>query len=114
VVEEYAADIALFGGQVGGRTMALLGSSESVIGVTNTSSAQHAPFYYTLRFLNDIAEGHAPLSGKDPPYYSWEDAIKIGLRALPPTDHRLEFLAKVIHVESGLVVGTPLYVALAV
>jgi hypothetical protein len=113
VVREYASDIALFGGRVGARTVALLGSSESILGAAETSEAQHAPFYYTLRFFNGVLEGHAELARERPPNFSWRDAVDIGLRTLPKTEHQIEFLARVIHAEGDLLVGTPLYVALA-
>ena len=113
IVREYASDIALFGGRIGNRTVALLGSSESILGAAESAESQHAPFYYTLRFFNGVLEGHAELAGTQPPYFSWNDAVDIGLRALPDTEHQIEFLARVVHTEGDLLVGTPLYVALA-
>jgi hypothetical protein len=112
VVKEYASDIALFGGRVTDRTAALLGSRDSILGNPDTGKASHAPFYYTLRFFNDVVQGRAELGGEKPPYYSWREAVDIGLRALPNSPNRLEFLAKVLHLEGELVVATPLYVAL--
>lgn len=113
VVREYASDIALFGGRIGNRTVALLGSSESILGAAETAETQHAPFYYTLGFFNGVLDGYAELAGSEPPYFSWRDAVDIGLRALPNTEHQIDFLARVVHAEGDLLVGTPLYVALA-
>lgn len=113
VVREYASDIALFGGRIGNRTVALLGSSESILGAAETGESQHALFYYTLRFFNGVLDGHAQLTGEQPPYFSWRDAVDIGLRALPGTEHQVNFLARVVYAERELLVGTPLYVALA-
>jgi hypothetical protein len=111
IVREYVSDIALFGGRLGDTTVALLGSSASMIGSATTTSADHSPFYYTLQFFNDVAELHAP-EDHEPPYFSWHEAVEIGLRALPEAEVDMEFLARVIHTEDGLVVATPLYVAL--
>jgi hypothetical protein len=112
VVEEYASDIALFTGSIGATTLALLGSSESIIGARETAESKHDPFYYTLKFFNSVvADGE--LTNEEPTYHSWPEAIEIGAKALPDSATRVEFLARTLHVEDGLVVGTPLYVALA-
>jgi hypothetical protein len=112
VVREYASDIAFFGGRVGSRMLALLGSSESIVGAAQTSEAQHAPYYYTLRFMNGIVEGQADLGRAKMPYYSWPQAVEIANAALVGSMTRLEFLARLVHQEGDLVVGTPIYVAL--
>jgi hypothetical protein len=125
-VAEYASDIAFFGGRLGGKTIALLGSSDSIIGAPNRADSNHAPFYYTLRFFNQmlqrqsckLKDGGSPTleeTGEDnPPYYGYAESVSIARRALKGSDANLEFLALVLHQEDKLVVATPLYVALAV
>lgn len=112
VIREYASDIAFFGGRVGACMLALIGSSESVVGAAQTSEAQHAPYYYTLKFMNGIVEGQADLGRAKMPYYSWPQAVEIANAALVGSMTRLEFLARLVHQEGDLVVGTPIYVAL--
>jgi len=113
VVTEYASDIAFFGGRVGDRTLALLGSSESIVGAAQTSESQHASYYYTLKFFNGVVKGQARLTNDKPPYHSWHGAVEIALGALPESTSRLDFLARLIHQDGDLLVGTPLYVAFA-
>jgi len=113
VVTEYVSNIAFFGGRVGDRTLALLGSSESIVGAAQTSEAQHASYYYTLRFFKGIVKGQERPTRDKPPYYSWQGAVEIALRALPESTNRLDFLARLIHQDGDLLVGTPLYVAFA-
>ncbi len=124
-VQEYASDIAFFGGKIGGRTVALLGSSESVLGAPQMGSANHAPFYYTLQFFNQMLknrhfkEGNLfdspQMEGKEgkPPYYSYPESIQIAYDALAGSEAILQFSALVLHTEKNLIVATPLYVALA-
>jgi hypothetical protein len=123
-VREYASDIAFFGGKVGDKTIALLGSSDSLIGAPKVSEASHAPFYYTMRFFNQMLENRRFKIADDdhptdegpvgkPPYYSYDDSVKIALGALAGSDAKLEFLAFVLHKENKLIVATPLYVALS-
>ena len=111
VVHRYASDIALFAGQVGDVTVALLGSSTSIVGTSSTTEAQHGLFYYTLEFFNTVLERDA-LVRQEPPYYTWPDAVEIGMGALPQTPYNMEFLARVVHTENSLVIASPLYVAL--
>jgi hypothetical protein len=114
IVEEYASDIALFGGSINSKVLALLGARESIVGAAQTSQAQHDPYYYTLKFFNSVVEGQTSLLAQMPPYTaSWEEAVTIGLRALPKTTQRLDFMAKVLLSEENVLVATPLYVALA-
>lgn len=124
-VHEYASDIAFFGGKIGFTTTALLGSSESIIGAPKTSEANHAPFYYTMKFFNqmllnrrfkaaddwEVAADDA--DDRDPPYYSYAESVAIAMKALKGTESSLEFLALVLHRQEKLIVGTPLYVALS-
>jgi hypothetical protein len=101
------------GGKVEQRTVALLGSSESIIGSAQTATANHEPYYYTLRFLNRMLEGDESLARNiTVGARSWSDAVSIGLRALPRAEHELEFFARLLEIEGDLVVGTPLYVAI--
>ncbi|OEU90155.1 hypothetical protein DB35_02230 [Streptomyces abyssalis] len=115
IVHEYASQLAFFGGPVDGVRCALIGSPDSLVGAAPKAGANHAPYYYTLKFLNALAS--APewqQATGEPDYYSYPEAVDIALQALsstPPT--RLEFLAKTLHVEPGVVVATPIYVAMA-
>lgn len=123
-VREYASDIAFFGGTVGKKTIALLGSSESIVGAPKVSESNHAPFYYTMKFFNQMllnrrfkeadvwSSPHEDTEGK-PPYYSYAKSVDIALEALAGSDANLEFLALVLHEENKLIVATPLYVALS-
>ncbi len=113
VVEEYASDIVFFGGMVSGKRLALLGSRESLIGEVKTSQANHATYYYTPKFFNEIAERDKALDAESPLYYSYQSAIEIALEALPQRTANIEFLAKVLHSEPDCLVASPLYVALS-
>ena len=123
-VREYASDIAFFGGIVGTTTVALLGSSESIIGTPKTAEANHAPFYYTMKFFNQMLqnrrfkppdEWNSPHENGEakPPYYSYPESVDIAFKALAGSDANLEFLAMVLHKQKHLLVATPLYVALS-
>jgi len=114
VVREYAADIVFFGGQIGSRTVVLLGSSESIVGAAQTADAQHAPFHYTLSFLNAVLEGRTELTDKQASrLLSWPHAVDTCFRTVPKSEQRIDFLARMLHAEGDLLVGTPLYAALA-
>lgn len=115
VVTEYAADLAVFAGSVDGIKLGLIGSSESLVGSAITKEANHSPYYYTLRFMKDLAEDEPDSSvvAERPPYCdSYSEAIDIALAALPSPTYRLEFLAKVLHTQPATLLGTPIYVAL--
>jgi hypothetical protein len=109
VVSEYASDIAFFGGSVGSTDIGLIGSSESVVGEVRRSESGHSPFYYTLKFLNRMV-GSEPPSG-NPDYYSYREAFDIA-SAAAPLGAEAVFFAKTLHQEPGLVIATPLYVAI--
>ncbi|RZQ63903.1 DUF7019 family protein [Amycolatopsis suaedae] len=112
VVAEYASDIAFFGGYVNGVKLGLIGASSSLVGSVSSSEANHAPYYYTLKFLNGLAQFDGNVSG-GPPYCSYSEAVDIALRALPPVTSRVEFLARTLYSKSDVIVATPIYVALA-
>ncbi len=113
VVRDYASDLALFVGQTTGRTVALIGSSESMIGAAQTKDAEHQSYYYALKFLNNVLRDKYKLDSEPPPYTkSWREAVAIGQRALPQEEQELEFFARLLYREGDLVIGTPLYVAL--
>jgi hypothetical protein len=130
VVGEHEADIAFFGGLVDDQILALIGSSESIVGGVQTTEAQHAPLYYTLRFLNESlfndgfrapdtrqtilgARPDGEANWDQPPSVTWRQAVEIAMQAIPRAPQTMEFLARIIHTEARLVVGTPLYVALS-
>jgi hypothetical protein len=111
VVAEYASDLAFFGGYVDGVKIGLIGASSSLIGSVSSSDANHAPYYYTLKFLNGLAQSDKKMPRK-PPYYSYSQAIDIALQALPPVSSRVEFLARTLYSKADIIVATPIYVAL--
>lgn len=109
VVGEYASDIAFFGGSVGSTEIGLIGSSESMVGEVRRDESGHAPFYYTLKFLNRMADSES--SPGDPEYYSYREAFNIA-SAAASLEAEATFFAKTLHQEPGLVIATPLYVAI--
>ncbi|MBD2054566.1 hypothetical protein H6F88_00725 [Oculatella sp. FACHB-28] len=109
IVSEYAADIVFFGGIVSGKTLALIGSSTSVIGEADRADANHSLSYYTLEFLKGAIETE---ENRDEQSDVFSKAAWAGLKALPPITYNLEFVAKVLHKEKELVIGTPIYVAM--
>jgi hypothetical protein len=80
-----------------------------MVGEVQRSESQHAPFYYTLKFLNRLADEESAGSGK-PDYYTYEQAFDIASNAAA-LEARVEFLAKLLHQEPGLIIATPVYVA---
>lgn len=123
-VREYASDIAFFGGTVATTTVALLGSSESIIGAPKVSDANHEPFYYTMKFFNEMLSNRRfkearayssseQYSERNPPCYSYAESVNIAMAALDGSEATLEFLALVMRNEERLIIATPLYVALS-
>lgn len=110
---EYASEIAFFGNNLGTKKLALIGSMTSLIGAVDTAEANHALYYYTLKFMNEALEQDRPLSDNLPYMGKLEAAIDIALRAMPENDTRLDFLARVLHSSHRLVVATPIYVSYA-
>jgi hypothetical protein len=112
IVTEYAADLAVFAGSAGAVKLGLIGSSESLVGNTITTKANHSTYYYTLKFLNGLASNRFEAPERPPYCDSYTEAIDIALAALPPPTYRLEFLAKVLHSQPDTLLATPIYVAL--
>jgi hypothetical protein len=112
IVSEYAADIAFFGGNVGDTKLGLIGSSDSMVGESQRVETRHAPFYYTLRFLGQTAAADAS-PATSPPYYTYPEAYDIALSATTSLEAKVEFLGRVLHLEPGLLIVTPIYVAFA-
>jgi hypothetical protein len=108
IIFEYASDIAFFGGIMGSARLGLIGSAGSMVGGVQRSESHHAPFYYTLKFLNRLADQETD-PGK-PDYYTYEQAFDIAMNA-SPLEARVEFLARLLHQEPGLIIATPIYVA---
>lgn len=113
IVREYASDIAFFGGRVGPTRVGLIGSSDSMVGITKASASRHHLFYYTLVFLNSIAEEAAADPVERPPYYSYSEAFKIASKSTASLETTVKFFARLLHEERGLIIATPIYVALA-
>jgi hypothetical protein len=108
IISEYASDIAFFGGIVGSVKVGLIGSSASMVGGVQRSESQHAPFYYTLKFLNRLADQETAPGRPD--YYTYEQAFDIASNAAP-LEGSVEFLARLLHQEPGQIIATPIYVA---
>lgn len=114
VVTQYASNIVFFGRKAGDKSLALLGSRESLMGETITEEANHSPYYYTLEFFNRLVktfENQDPVIS--PPKLSYQEEIDIALKALSNQTTRVDYLAKVLHKDKSCVVATPLYVSLA-
>lgn len=112
VITEYASDIAYFGDKLDGDILSLIGASNSLIGAVQRTKSNHTPFYYTMMFLNRVANANVPVDSQ-PDYYSYKEASQIALKCIPPERYNLDFLAKVLYREENLIVATPLYVALS-
>jgi hypothetical protein len=111
VMQDYAAELAFFGGVVDGVKLALIGSPASLIGAAADTAANHSLDYYVLKFLRQQAE-NAREGGDGASYETAVDgALSAGV--LPPTRLRLEFLAKPLFHNLRVLVATPIYVALA-
>lgn len=111
VMQDYAAELAFFGGEVDGMKLALIGSPASLIGAAADTAANHSLDYYVLRFLRQQAEdAQESESGA-----SYEAAVEAALTdgVLPPTRLQLEFLAKPLFHNDRVFIATPIYVALA-
>jgi len=125
-VSEEASDIAFFGGVAGKKRVALIGSSDSLIGTPQSAEANHGGLYYQLKFFNAInpmleSKGFkagdstltAPHEESSVVQNNYASLVGIALDALPSSEQSLDFLALVLQNEPNLIVATPLYVALA-
>jgi hypothetical protein len=66
-----------------------------------------------VEFFNKIMErGEDDISGEQPPYDSYREAIDDALVALPKRTANFEFLSKVLYREQDCIVASPLYVAI--
>jgi hypothetical protein len=113
LIHDYASGIAFFGGDAKGTQLALIGSREAVIG--NSASKEitdHTGYYYTLKFLNNRIEDNPSKQHSRLVYQSYREAMGIALNAVPQQSEEYEFLARPLHAESGLLVATPIYVAI--
>jgi hypothetical protein len=116
VMRDYAADLAVFAGVVNGLKLALIGSPASLIGAAADTEANHSVDYYLLRFLSDAAESlpsEEDLSQDDRQRFGHaiDRALSVGLSL--PAKLNLEFLAKPLFRSDGMLVATPIWVALA-
>lgn len=113
VMRDYAAELAFFGGVVNGIKIGLIGSPASLIGAAADVAANHSLDYYTLKFLNAAAQGPFPddVSADRQFETALDQAMDAGM--LPPTQQRLEFLAKPLFHNDRLLIATPIYVAFA-
>jgi hypothetical protein len=122
-VSEYASDIAFFGGTSGSKAVALIGSTDSLIGAPQSAEANHGPLYYKMKFLNGLLASYGFNSGDSALTASqmergverldYADLVDLALNALPSSEENLEFFALVLKNDPSLIVATPLYVAIA-
>jgi len=116
VLQDYAADLAVFAGVVNGLKLALIGSPASLIGAVANAEANHSVNYYLLRFLSHTAESlpsEEDLSHDDRQRFGQaiDRALRVGLSL--PAKLNLEFLARPLFRSDGMLVATPIWVALA-
>lgn len=116
VLENYAANLAVFVGLVNGLKLALIGSPASLIGAAAQADANHSVDYYLLRFLGEAAESlpaEEDLNEHERQFFEHaiDRALTVGLSL--PTSQRVEFLAKPLFHAEGVLVATPIWVAFA-
>lgn len=112
VLTDYAADLAFFGGTENNTTVALIGSSASILGQNIASTTSHSLHYYILKFLNKVVKS-GKIDGPELEGSSYQEATKVAMESPLPGHAHLDFVAKVLFREPGLIVATPLYVALS-
>lgn len=121
-VTDYAASIAFFGGIVGGKKVALIGSSSSLVGAAKVAEADHRLDYYTIKFMAEMSEGrlHDKFRAAPPEpaeieddLRSLEESVEQALGDVNTPPRRLSFTAKVIHDTSNFLVASPIFVAMA-
>jgi hypothetical protein len=111
-VREYASSIAFFGGFVGNKKVALIGAASSLVGAVPAAEANHAPYYYTMKFMNGALEHNTSIR-KLPYVDSLEQAVDIAQAAVITPPEPLAFTALVLHNSPNLLVATPVFVARA-
>ena len=110
--------LAFFGsGDVDGVKVGLIGSAASLVGTPDTDAdADHSLNSYQLMFLGNVAEEDsleeiaAMVRNHDVAARVLDVVFEVGVL---PHQHRLEFLAKPLLHDEGLLVATPIYVAFA-
>jgi hypothetical protein len=110
LISEYASSIAFFGGIVGSKKVALIGASSSLVGAVPSVEANHAPFYYTMRFINEALEAEESFDGDLPYVNSLEEAVDIAQKTAIGPPIRVAFTASVLHDSPHLLVATPIFV----
>lgn len=116
-IGEYASKIAFFGNQQSQQVIALIGSTASLVGKEGTAALfNNMHFYYIINFLDQVARlgTMRPLDPTPSCFhkYSLRQAIDVALSLPLISENRLGFLAKVLYREPGLILATPLYVAM--
>lgn len=111
ILKDYAQQLAFFGAREGGRTLALIGSADSVLGRVPSAKADHSPNYYALRFLNHWAKTEAKPYDQIPYEESYAAAFEKAFHAVPKRAELYEYLARVLYADAELTVATPLYIA---
>jgi hypothetical protein len=113
-VVESASSMAFFGGTVGSKKVALIGSASSLVGAAPSVEANHAQYYYTMKFINEALSGgeESSLAKEKLPYVqSLEEAVDIAQRSLVLLPQPMQFTAITIHSSPTLLVATPVFVA---
>ncbi len=111
---EYASSMAYFGGIINGKKVALLGDASSLVGGVPSVEANHAPYYYTMRFINEMLDSGKKIGETKIPYVkSLEEAVDIAQSAVKTPPERLIFTAMVLYDSPRLLVASPIFVAKA-
>jgi hypothetical protein len=112
-IEEYRSSIAFFGGIIAGKKFALIGAASSLVGAVASVGSNHAPYYYTMKFINEALEREDKLETSLPGRYTLEQAVDIALQAAINAPQRLVFTASVLYDSPDILVATPIFVARA-
>jgi hypothetical protein len=82
VVKENASSISFFGGEINGKKVGLIGAVSSLIGEYTLTESNHAPYYYTLKFLNQVAK-NGEMTDASPGYHTYDAAFDLALKTVP-------------------------------
>lgn len=111
--DQYSPDLAVFGGTVGSKKVALIGSVSSLVGCAKAIADDHSIQSYEMRLLRHIScEEEEYTFAKSEQDYADQlersvDSILIRKRPRMP----IAFVAKVLHSTPQFLVGSPIIVA---
>ncbi|MCK1721316.1 SAVMC3_10250 family protein [Bradyrhizobium sp. 141] len=113
-VADYAAEIAFFGGIVGSKSVALIGSSSSLIGAAK-QDANHTIDYYEIKFMAETSDEINPtFPAKRERYENFEKQMEASvvdaLKRVRNRPRPVAFVAKVILASPNFLVASPIFV----